>query len=78
MPSELINWKIAVVRLKMYSNKRWLNRYKSKAELFNEFLVALLKESGDGTSLVVGKDKVFGRSGLILPLRKVSRHNQKV
>lgn len=34
----------------MHGNKRRFNRYKPKPELFNEFLVALLKESGDVTA----------------------------
>ena len=32
-------------------------RYKPKPELYSEFLDALLKESGDATSFIVGKDE---------------------
>ena len=32
-------------------------RYQPKPELYSEFLDALLKESGDATSFIVGKDE---------------------
>ena len=47
-------------------------RYKPKPELYSEFLDALLKESGDATSFIVGKDEEIWEFWISSSIEEVS------